>query len=96
MKFVLQTNYAEHNIRKKRTHTLKHANESYERREIADAFWIPGTQNPADGLVMKGACLVQSALMKTNKIETNRSFWIERCKPAWSYRSRKTNSNFAL
>lgn len=56
--------------------------ESYERREIADVFWIPGDQNPADGLTKKSPCKALENLITTNKISITPSAWIERDEPS--------------
>jgi len=63
--------------------------ESYEKREIADVFWIGGDENPADGLTKKTPCKALEDLMITNKLNITPSAWIERKPPPWA----KPNSN---
>lgn len=58
--------------------------ESYERREIADVFWIPGPQNPADGLTKKNPCTALVDLMETNKVHLTPKAWIDRKPPHWA------------
>ena len=58
--------------------------ECYERNEIAEVFWIPGDQNPADGLTKKNACKALENLMSTNKVDISPKAWIERDSPSWS------------
>lgn len=41
--------------------------ESYEKREIADVFRIPGTHSPVDAVTKRGACDVLNKLLATNK-----------------------------
>eukprot|EP00171_Calliarthron_tuberculosum_P022597 IDg22597t1 len=57
--------------------------ESYEKREIADVYWIPGDQNPADGLTKKSPCAALSKLIATNSVDLTPKAWIERKEPAW-------------
>lgn len=58
--------------------------ESYERREIADVFWIPGDQNLADGLTKKSACDAIVRLMDTITVNITPQAWIERKPRDWS------------
>lgn len=43
--------------------------ESYEQTKIANVFWIPGPQNPADGLTKKNPYNALVNLMETNNVE---------------------------
>lgn len=67
--------------------------ESYERREIADVFWIPGDQNLADDLTKTSPCRALINLMKTNRIVFEPKAWIERSMPAWAFSLKQTKSS---
>jgi len=59
---------------------LRVLRESYERRELADVFWIPAEQNPADGLTKppsksNGAL---NRLIATNRLELTPNAWVDR------------------
>lgn len=43
--------------------------QSYERREITEAFWIPTKQNPADGFTKPKPCDALHKMLKTNRTE---------------------------
>lgn len=53
--------------------------ESYEKREIADVYWIPDGQNPADALSKNGTCEALVKLLKTNKVGIKPTACIEKC-----------------
>ena len=57
--------------------------ESYERREIANVYWIPSEQNPADGLTKKGSCDALNNLVSTNNANITPNAWIERPTKKW-------------
>lgn len=56
--------------------------ESYERREISEVFWIPTNQNPADTLTKFHPCKAPEKLMKSNKVIVTPNAWFERSKPS--------------
>ena len=52
--------------------------EAYELREITEVLWIPGKQNPADGMTKQGPCHALLQLIKNNQIEVSPNAWIDR------------------
>ncbi len=56
----------------------------YERREIVDVFWMPGDQNPPDGLTKPNACKALRDLVQTNKLNITPNAWVEREPSAWA------------
>ena len=50
----------------------------YEKREIAEVLWIPGRQNPADGLTKKDPCSALRNLLLSNQILLSPNASIER------------------
>ena len=54
--------------------------ESYERRELADVFWIPAPQNPADGMTKppSKANEALNRLIATNRLELTPNAWVDR------------------
>jgi len=59
---------------------LRVLRKSYERRELADVFWIPVRQNPADGLTKppSKANGALNRLIATNKLELTPNAWVDR------------------
>ena len=52
----------------------------YERREIANVYWIPSEQNPADALTKDATGNALNELMMKNKIKITPNAWVERNK----------------
>jgi hypothetical protein len=52
--------------------------QDYERRLISDLIWIPGKDNPADGMTKRGKCQSLEILVKDNQIVLNPNAWVER------------------
>ncbi len=69
--------------------------ESYEKHEIAEVFWIPGGQNPADALTKTGACDALVKLIQTNKVDITPAAWIERETPEWAKSGTAASAKFA-
>ncbi len=63
---------------------LNMLSQCYERRKIVEILWIPGDQNPADGLTKHNACNALKKLMQTNQIKVTPNAWIERDPPRWA------------
>lgn len=62
----------------------------YEKREITEVLWIPGSQNPADALTKAKPCNAPDALMATNTVSIDPKGWIERSPAAPNF---KTNGS---
>ena len=59
---------------------LRVLRESYERRELADVFWIPASQNPADGMTKPSSKAngALNRLIATNRLELTPNAWVDR------------------
>ena len=59
---------------------LRVLRESYERRELADVFWIPAPQNPADGMMKppSKANGMLNRLIAINRLELTPNAWVDR------------------
>ena len=59
---------------------LRVLRESYERRELADVFWIPAAQNPADAMTKppSKANGALNRLIATNRLELTPNAWVDR------------------
>ena len=59
---------------------LKVIREAYEHREVAEVFWIPGSQNPADALTKatKEAAAALHQVLATNRIKLTPNAWVKR------------------
>jgi hypothetical protein len=66
--------------------------EGYERREISDIFWIPGSQNPADALTKASPCSALANLMSSNHIMLTPNAWVERASPSWTRAAKPTQN----
>lgn len=63
---------------------LRVLREPYQKRDIADVYWIPGDQNPVDAVTKKGVCDTMENLLAGSNISITRSSWIERNTPSWA------------
>lgn len=58
--------------------------EGYELSDIDEVFWMPGHENPADGLTKCPTCSDLQSLIRENFTDFNPNSWSERPTPKWA------------